>query len=65
MLVNYEGYNFVVDPDIDFVMLQNCYHSGGNCLNCMERVFDGCPIDDIDIEELIKYGDTVVYEKSN
>lgn len=52
MLVNYEGYDFVIDPEIDFIMLYNCYMNGCNCLNCYERIFDGCVIDEVEIEDV-------------
>lgn len=53
MLVDYEGYKLVVDPEIDFIVLHKCYENGCNCLNCTERVVDGCIIDDISINDLI------------
>lgn len=52
----YEGYEFVLDEKIDFLMLRGCYLYGGNCYNCYERVFDGCILDEVDIEEIIKNG---------
>lgn len=52
MLVNYEGYNLVVDPNGDFIMLYKCYENGCNCLNCTERIMDGCIIDELDTELL-------------
>lgn len=63
MIVVYEGYDFVVDPDIDFLMLRNCYHNGCNCLNCTERVFDGCPIDEVDIDTIMEHGETIIYDR--
>ena len=47
MLVKYEGYNLVIDPEIDLIMLYECYKNGCNCYNCIERFTDGCVIDDI------------------
>lgn len=52
MLVKYEGYNLVVDPEIDFIMLESCYSNGCNCFNCTERFIDGCIIDDISVDVL-------------
>lgn len=52
MLVEYDGYKIVVDKDADFIMLQGCYRNGCNCYNCTERVFDGCIIDEINIEDI-------------
>lgn len=54
MVINYNGYNIVFDKTIDFIMLQKCYENGCNCYNCQERVFDGCIIDEIDIDILCK-----------
>lgn len=63
MIIMYEGYEFIVDPEIDFCMLRNCYHNGCNCYNCHERVVDGCPIDEVDIDTLIEYGESIVYDR--
>lgn len=52
MLVKYEEYNLVVDPEIDFIILHRCYENGCNCSNCIERFTDGCVIDDISIDDL-------------
>ena len=52
MLVKYEEYNLVVDQEIDFIMLYECYKNGCNCLNCPERFTDGCVIDDIYMDDL-------------
>lgn len=46
-----EGIELVIDKDIDFVMIKSCYLNGCNCYNCLERVVEGCIIDDIEIEE--------------
>lgn len=47
MLIKYEGYNLIVDPNTDFIILEPCYNNGCNCSNCTERIIDGCIIDDI------------------
>lgn len=52
MLVKYEGYNLVVDPEIEFIMFRKCYENGCNCYNCIERFTDGCVIDDISMDDL-------------
>ena len=52
MLAKYEGYNLVVDPEIEFIMLYECYENGCNCYNCIERLTDGCIIDDISMDDL-------------
>ena len=52
MLMNYEGYNLVVYPEIEFIMLRKCYENGCNCSNCIERFTDGCIIDDISMDDL-------------
>ena len=52
MLVKYEGYNLVVYPEIEFIMLRKCYENGCNCSNCIERFTDGCIIDDISMDDL-------------
>lgn len=52
MLVKYEGYNLVVDPEIEFIMLRKCYENGCNCHNCIERFTNGCIIDDISMDDL-------------
>lgn len=52
MLIKYEGYNLVVDPEIDFIMLYKCYENGCNCYNCIERFTDDCIIDDIYMDDL-------------
>ena len=52
MLAKYEGYNLVVDPEIEFIMLYECYENGCNCYNCIERFTYGCIIDDIFIDDL-------------
>ena len=52
MLVKYEEYNLVVDQEMDFIMLYECYKNGCNCLNCPKRFTDGCIIDDISMDDL-------------
>lgn len=34
MLYTYAGREYVVDTDINFIMLSDCYHNGYNCCNC-------------------------------
>lgn len=57
MLVSYGDFEFVIDPEIDFCMLADCYRLGCNCYNCHERILDGCPVDEVDWEELFKLGE--------
>lgn len=57
MIKNYKGMQFVVDPEIDFIMQLGCYEAGCNCSNCQERVFDGCVIDEVNIEDVMEYGE--------
>ena len=57
MIKNYKGMQFVVDPEFDFIMQLGCYYNGCNCRNCTERVFDGCIIDEVDIEDIMEYGE--------
>lgn len=52
MLVEYDGYKIIFDKEIDFVMLEKCYQNGCNCYTCTERVFDGCIIDEINIDDI-------------
>ena len=54
MIIDYGGFSFVIDKEIDFIMLNQCYENGCNCHNCMEREFDGCPIDEVDIDTILR-----------
>lgn len=59
MLVKWEKYEFVVDPEIDFLMLAGCYEYGANCYNCYDRVLDSCIIDEVDIESILEEGEVL------
>lgn len=52
MITTVDGIEIVYDKETDFMMLRSCYLNGGNCYNCLEGTIEGCPIDEIDIEEL-------------
>ena len=47
MIVQYEGYELIVDPETDFIMLRSCYDNGCNCYNCSEAILEGCIIDEL------------------
>ena len=56
MRVLYKDFEFIIDPEIDFCMLADCYRLGCNCYNCHERILDECPCDCITMEEILEEG---------
>ena len=54
IVVAYNGQKLVVDPETGFVMDLICYEHGNNCYTCTERVIDGCIVDEVEIDDLIK-----------
>ena len=57
MIKNYKGMQLVIEPEIDFIMQLGCYETGCNCSTCQERIFDGCIIDEINVEDVMEYGE--------
>ena len=53
-ILDFDGYKFVIDEEIDFIMLWKCYENGCNCFTCSERHLDGCIIDEVDLDILAK-----------